>query len=57
MNAAERAAAVLAEMESLNAVVRNELDEMTLADARRVARLAREIKGWALGIEDLVTSD
>ena len=54
MNPLQRAQEMLADAEELNEEVRAALDTITLADALKIIDITEEIKGWMLGIKELL---
>jgi len=54
VNPLQRATEMLADAEEFNAEVRAALDTITLADAIRIIDIAEEIKGWMMGIKELL---
>lgn len=57
MNPLQQATQVLAAAEELNTEVRDTMETITLADAKKIIHTVREVKGWMEGIEKLLNSN
>lgn len=57
MNPLQRLVEMRADVEELSAEVRAALSTITLAEARGIGRIAREVEGWLAGIRALVAVD